>query len=257
MTLKGPSVFVDPVKHDRGHRKHHPCWREFPLRKYVMNQAAMQPPVSVVKMMDIDKSKRRGRCLQDCIYNVCAHSIVRFQHSSHQILEVRRPCTDEFRQRVAVVIALAQKHTIWPQADAHKPLILYQYPLKPNDLIKSKLVFARLQNGPAPPLQPVARRPFAFDFKTGKAIHQKQEACRTGNEMRARAPQRFGRLLPKSALRKLCQQFRPSYDWTKSAAAEKVVPHAVAPRKTRLAREVRCRIKDINSRNPWIVRHIQ
>src|SRR6266576_5254074 len=120
----------------------------------------------------------------------------------------------------------------------HKPWVFYQNALKANDRIEGKLVFARLQNGPAPPLQPIARRPFALDFKTRKAIGQKQQTCRTGNQMRACAPQRFGRLLRKSALRKLCQQFRPSYDRAKSAAAEKVVPHPVPPRKARLAREV-------------------
>src|SRR5207302_10761091 len=109
----------------------------------------------------------------------------------------------ECRQRLAVAITLAQKHAIGPQADMHKSWVFYQNALKANDLIKGKLVFARLQNGPAPPLQPIARRPFALDFKTRKGIDQKQETCRTGNQMRAGAPQRFGGLPRQSALRKL------------------------------------------------------
>jgi hypothetical protein len=52
-------------QHDGGDRKHDswPC--VFPLGQNVVNETSVQPPIAILKRMNLDKTKRRCGCLQD------------------------------------------------------------------------------------------------------------------------------------------------------------------------------------------------
>ena len=102
MGLQRGAVIVDAVQHDGGNRKHHARRREFPLGQDVMDQAAVHTPVAVLERMDIDEAEGGGRRLQHRVEAVFAHAVVRLQQSAHEIVQIRRPRADEFRQRIAV-----------------------------------------------------------------------------------------------------------------------------------------------------------
>ena len=122
--------------------------------------------------MDVDETKRRCGCLQDRVCAVCAHAIIGLKHSRHQVGEVLRPRTDEFGQWIIIVVALAEKDAVGPQPNMHKPAILDQDVLQPDDFIEGEFVFSGLQYSFAPALQPVAGRPLSLDFKTSAAVGQ-------------------------------------------------------------------------------------
>jgi hypothetical protein len=84
------------------------------------------------------------------------------------------------------VIQLAQEHAFGPHSSAHKPGVFHQNGVEADDLVKSQIVFARLKNDAAPPLQPVARRTHALDFEARTTVGQKNERqcprCAASNE---------------------------------------------------------------------------
>jgi hypothetical protein len=52
-------------QHDGEDRKHD-CWPcVFPLGQNVVNETSVQPPIAILKRMNVDKTKRRCGCLQD------------------------------------------------------------------------------------------------------------------------------------------------------------------------------------------------
>src|ERR1700737_2450678 len=110
-----------------------------------------------------------------------------------------------------VVVALAEKDAIGPQADMDKASILDQDVLEADDFIEGKFVFPGLQYSLAPTFQPVAWRPFPFDFKTRAAIGQQQEARGARHDMSACPAESFSRLLGHPALRKSVELFGATY----------------------------------------------
>jgi hypothetical protein len=73
----------------------------------MVDQAPMHAAVAVLKRMDIDKSKGRGRGDQHRVDAVVAHAVVRLQQAAHEVAEIIRPCADELRERIAMLIPFA------------------------------------------------------------------------------------------------------------------------------------------------------
>lgn len=121
-----------------------------------MDQAAVHTAVAVLKRMDIDKPKGGRRRLQDGIQITVTHTVIGGQQAGTQCFEVLRAGTDEFRQRIAKMIALTKKDAIRPQAREYKPGILDQDTVKPYDFFESERVFPGLEYRLVPPLQPVS-----------------------------------------------------------------------------------------------------
>ena len=71
--------------------------------------------------------------------------------------------------------------------------------MQAQDFIERELVFPGLQHGAAPPLQPVARRPLAFDLEAGAAVGEQQEAGRARDDVRACVSDDLVRLCPERA----------------------------------------------------------
>lgn len=69
-----------------------------------MDQVPMHAAVAVLKRMDIGKSEGRGRGDQHRVDAVVAHAVVRLRQAAHEVAEIIRPCADEFRERIAVLI---------------------------------------------------------------------------------------------------------------------------------------------------------
>lgn len=65
--------------------------------------------------MHVDEPESGRRGLKHGIEPLIAHAIVRFEHARHQVDEVRRTGTDEFRQRIgaAATDVLPGNHA-WP-----------------------------------------------------------------------------------------------------------------------------------------------
>lgn len=80
----------------------------------------MQAAVAILERVNIDETERGRRRLQDRVKRALAHAFIRTQHSRRQILQVRRARADEFRQRIALMIALTKKDAVRAQAGAHK-----------------------------------------------------------------------------------------------------------------------------------------
>ena len=114
-----------------------------------------------------------------------AHAVVRLQHAAHQILDIARPCADEFRQGVAVVVTLTQEDAVRSQPRMDEACILDEDAVQADDLRQREIVLAGLQNRAAPSLQSVSRRAFAFDLEARPAICEQHEAGRTGDQMGA------------------------------------------------------------------------
>ena len=61
----------------------------------------------------IDKPKGGGRSLEHRVQIACGHTFIRSKHSIHEALQVVGPRADKFRKRIAVVVALSEKHAVW------------------------------------------------------------------------------------------------------------------------------------------------
>ena len=170
MGLQRGAVIVDAVEHDGRHGKNDPRRSEFPFGENVMDQAAVQTAVAVLERVHMDEAERGGGRLQNRIDSVIAHAVIGFQHARHQVGEVLRARADKLRQWIAGVVAIAEEHAVGAQARLHEARVLDEDAVKPDDFVEREPVLPRLQDGAAPSLQPVARRPFAFNLETRAAV---------------------------------------------------------------------------------------
>src|SRR6266567_4015893 len=107
MRLQCCPVLIDAVKHDGRDREDHTWWCKFSLGENVVDKAAVQAAVPILERMNINEPEGRGCGLQDRIDLVGNHAIVCFKQCRHQVGKISGPRTDEFGQRIAVVISLA------------------------------------------------------------------------------------------------------------------------------------------------------
>ncbi len=194
MRAQRVAVSLDAVEHDRRDREHHARRREFSLRQNVMDQAAVQTAVAVLERVDVDETEGGRRRLQHGVEFSLAHALVRGDHPLHQGLQILRARADEFRQRIALVIALAEENAVRPQARPREARVLDQHAMQAQDLVKRQRVLAGLQHGAAPPLQPAARRLLAFDLEAGAAVREQKETGRARDDIRAGAADDLVRL---------------------------------------------------------------
>ncbi len=76
----------------------------------------MQTTVAVLEGVDVDESEGGRRRLQHRVEVSLAHPLVRGDQSPHQGLQVLRARADEFGQRIAFRIALAEEDAVRPEA---------------------------------------------------------------------------------------------------------------------------------------------
>ncbi len=158
---------------------------------------------------------------------------------SHQGLQILRARADEFRQRIALVIALAQENAVRPQAGPREARVLDQHRMQAHDFIERQLVLSGLQHGAAPPLQPAARRLLAFDLEAGAAVRQQKETRRARDDVRAGASDDVVRLCSERARAEIGERLRPANDWAEGRCAEQIVAHLVAAGQPRRCREIK------------------
>ena len=149
--------------------------------------------------MDVDEAERgRGR-LEHGVEFSPAHALVRRDHSFHQGPQILRTRADEFRQRIAFVIALAEENAVRPEARPREARVLDQHRMQAHDFIERQFVLSGLQHGAAPPLKAVARRLLAFDLEAGAAVRQQKETRRARDDVRAGVSDDVVRLCPERA----------------------------------------------------------
>ena len=145
--------------------------------------------------MNVDEAERRRGRLYDGIDAVLTHAVVRVEQRLQKIVEVLRACADEFGQRVAVVVALSEKHAVGPQADMDEPGIFDQdAPGRAAHFIDAQFVLFHLPDAAAPTFKPVARRALALDLEARAAVGQQQEARGARDEVAADSSDRLRRL---------------------------------------------------------------
>ena len=197
----------------------------------------MKTSVAVRERVYVDEPERGGGGLQHGIDAIVAHTVVGFEQARHQVVEALRAGADELRERIARVVAVAYEDAGRAQTGLYKTRVFDQDAVEVNDLIEGERVPSCLQHGAAPALQTVARWSLALDVKARAAVGQEHEAGRAGDEVPARLAHCATRAHGKGERRKSLQgPLAPDYR-TKPAGAEQVVPHPMAPRKARPARE--------------------
>jgi Cu-Zn family superoxide dismutase len=85
--------------------------------------------------MDVDKSEGGRRRLQHSVEVSLAHPFVRGDQSPHQGLQVLRARANEFRQRIAFRIAVAEEDAVGPQTGLRETRVFDQDGVQPQDLI--------------------------------------------------------------------------------------------------------------------------
>ena len=76
------------------------------------SQATVQAPVAVLIGVDIDETKGRRRRLKDGIDAAAAHPLIGGDQAGDDGGEVLRPRADEFRQGIAIMVALAEENAV-------------------------------------------------------------------------------------------------------------------------------------------------
>lgn len=246
MRLERRPVLLDALKHDRGNRKDHGRRGKLALGKDMVDEAAVQAAVAILQGVDIHETERRGGGLQDGVKPGLAHPIVGFKQTLHKFGKVRRPRADEFRQGIAMMIALAKKHAVRTKACLHEPCVFDQDAVKAYDFIEGQPGPASLHDGFAPTLQPGARRPFTFDLKACPAVGQEQKTRGAGDELPGSAANSLTGFFSKRQIDKTGERRRPANEGTEAPRAKQIVPDAVAPGQARLGRKVGFRVEGID-----------
>src|SRR5262249_7159488 len=114
------------------------------------------------------------------------------------------------------------------------------------DLVQRKGVFAGLEDSAPPSLEPVARRPFAFDLEAGAAVSEQKETRGARNEMCASPPDRLARLCGEIKGDRILQSLGPAYDRTEARGPEEIIAYTMSARRTRFAGEVGLRIEKVD-----------
>src|SRR3546814_11432988 len=100
-----------------------------------MDQAAVQPSVAILVRVDVDEAERSGGCLEHGIDRARAHSVVGGEQAVQQAWHVVRPRPDEFRQGIAVLVALAQEDAVRAPARPAEARGLYPTTFPPDQLL--------------------------------------------------------------------------------------------------------------------------
>lgn len=139
----------------------------------------------------------------------------------------------------------------------HKSRVLDEDVVKAKDFFKRKRIPASLQDRAAPSLQPVARRTLTLDLETGLAVGQQRETGSACNEMGAGSTHDLPSPGRKVQRQKSRQSRGAPDNRTKPAAAQKIVSHAVAFRKVRLAGEIYLWFEKIDGGSGRRIIHIE
>src|SRR5207249_10642292 len=124
------------------------------------------------------------------------------------------------RRLTGAMLTHAEEHAVGRLAGAHEARVFDEHPPRADDLVGREPVVPCLQDGAAPSLEAVSRRPLAFDLKTGAGIGQQEKARRARNEMAACSAYGFARLAGEIERQNLLKSLGPSDDGTELAGAE-------------------------------------
>src|ERR1035437_582282 len=125
------------------------------------------------------------------------------------------------------MIAVAQENAVQPQAGPREARVLDQHGMQAQDFINRQRVLSGLQHRPAPPLQPAARRLFAFDLEAGAAVRPQKETGRAHDHVRAGTSNDLVRLGSERARTELYERLRPVNDRAEGRRAEQVIAYLV------------------------------
>ena len=117
--------------------------------------------------------------------------------------------------------------------------------MQAQDLVKRQRVFSGLQHRAAPPLQPAARRLFAFDLEAGAAVREQKETGRARDHVRAGASNDLVRLGSERARAEVGERLRPANDRAEGRRAEQVIAHLVTTGQPRRCREIKAVVQQI------------
>ena len=134
------------------------------------------------------------------------------------------------------MVALAKENAVRPQAGLREARVLDQHAMQAQNLIKRERVFSGLHNRPAPPLQPAARRLFAFDLEAGAAVSKQKETGRARDDVSACASDHLVRFVPKRAGAEIRERLRPANDGAEGRRSEQVVAHLMTAGQARRPR---------------------
>ena len=149
------------------------------------------------------------------------------QQAADEVREIRGPRADELRQRVMIMVALADEHAVGAQPGANEARVLDQNAMQAVELIERERILAGLHDGASPAFQATARRALAFDLEARAAVRQQQKAGRAGNQLTARPADGFGGLLGKPARKEGLEGFGTPDERTVAARSEQVIPDPV------------------------------
>jgi hypothetical protein len=170
----------------------------------MVDQATMQPAVAILKRMNIDEAECSRSGLEDWIDFILLHPVVCFEHCRHQISEILRAGADEFRQRISLIVAFAEKNSVGTKSSANKTPVLNEHTMEMEDFIEAQWSFTSLKHRTRPSLQPSAGRPLSFDRKTRSAVSQEQEAGGARRDIRTRPTDNLVCLSPELSRNNLC-----------------------------------------------------
>ena len=145
-----------------------------------------------------------------------------------------------------MAVALAEEGAIRTQARANEPRVLDENALKAKDLVQCEGILACLEDGAPPSLEPVARRPFAFDLKTGAAVSQQEDARSAGNEMCASPPECLAHSCGEIKGDGIFQVLGSANDWTEARRPKQIIAYTMSARRTRFAGEIGFRIENVD-----------
>ena len=161
------TIVVDPLKDRRRYRKVNAKRAIAAPRKNVMDEVAMNAPVTVLKRMNIDKPEGK-HCGGDHGVQPFLGAPVKRDHSLHKGRKVLRARADMVGDRgVCVAVVFADEAAFSAQAQAHEPLVADDDALEPQEFVERERRASGLADRPAPALNATLRRSFAFDDIAG------------------------------------------------------------------------------------------
>ncbi len=133
----------------------------------MVDEIAVNPPVTVLKRMDIDKAKRQNGRSNNRV-NFSSIVAIKFNYPVNQLWQSFMARTDMIRKRDArVLLMLADKATFIAKTKTDEPLFTDHDALQTQEFILVERLLASFTDGFAPALYSAVRRRFAFDGVAG------------------------------------------------------------------------------------------
>ena len=143
----------------------------------------MQPAVSVLERVDIDKAECENRRRHDRI-ELLRGLPVESDHALYESGQMFRSGADmAWYGHARFAVPFADETALVPQTETDEPGIADHDALQAQQFVEIDRLPAGLADGAAPPLDAVLRRMFTLDGETGPGVFQQQEGRRARQEV--------------------------------------------------------------------------